>query len=441
MLDHSSVSYNLTQNVHRITLYNTVASQHQHADMRPRLYLHVDMNCFYAQVEQQSYNLYGIPLIVGGWRKPDGTPRGIVATSSYEARQFGIKTGMSAFEAQKLCPYIVFMQVHYEKYQAISRDINRALNRFSPDVEAYSMDEYFLDISFLLHKERSQIEQFGQAIKQTIYECSRLISSVGISYSKTYAKLASDLQKPDGLTLILNQHDTEEKIYPLNLNEVWGIGQKRSEKLKQDGLNTIEDAFNRGVGTFKRLFGDYFGKMLFETVTGKDRAKVMNYTNHVPKEITYMHTFSDWTTDIDRIHGELTKAVRQIAYRMRGYRKRARDYNGCIRFQDVVWKGVSFKFTTEGYTNLDEYIIEAAWEEALPLITRFLLEGHRIRGIGLSTIKLDHTNQIDLFFQEDDRLYNRYKAVDLINNTFGFNTILPAADTLDVKGKTHFLDR
>ena len=160
-----NTAYDLNRNVHRITLYNTIAADQQHRSMRPRLYLHLDMNCFYAQVEQVSYGLFGMPVIVGGWRKEDGTPRGIVATSSYEARKLGIKTAMSAFEATQICPYILFMQVHYEKYQAISRDIRAILERYAPDVEGYSMDEFFLDITFMLKRPRGETEAMAMRLK------------------------------------------------------------------------------------------------------------------------------------------------------------------------------------------------------------------------------------------------------------------------------------
>jgi DNA polymerase-4 len=434
-------SYDLNRNVHRITLYNTIAAEHQHKSMRRRLYLHMDMNCFYAQVEQLSYNLYGIPLIVGGWRKENGTARGIVATSSYEARAFGIKTGMSAFEAQQICPYIVFMQVHYEKYQAISREIDVILKKYSPDVEAYSMDEYFLDITFMLKRPKEEIIALGNRIKNEIYQKTGLVCSVGISFTKTYAKLASDLRKPNGLTAVLTGDDARTFIYPLSLNEVWGIGSRRYKKLKQAGIRTIEDAIHRGKGAFQNLFGDYFGKMLYETATGHDRAMVMSHIEHIPREVAYMHTFSDWTTSIDEVSGEITKAVRQLCYRMRGYGRRADKFTGYIRFQDETWKGVSFSFITPGYTNLNDYILGACLETALPLLKRFLGEGYRIRGIGLHTVEMDESNQLDLFFQEDDKLKRRYLAVDAINNRYGLNTIMPASQRYDVPGKTHFLDR
>lgn len=435
------MAYDLNRNVHRITLYNTVSAGQQHTDSRPRLYLHLDMNCFYAQVEQLSYDLYGIPIIVGGWRKENGTARGIVATSSYEARKLGIKTAMSAFEATQICPYIVFMQVHYEKYQAISKQIRAALDRFSPDVEGYSMDEFFLDVTHWRKFTPMEIGRLADEVKNVVHRETGLISSVGVSFSKTYAKLASDLRKPNGRVLVLTEADARELLHPLQLKEVWGVGSRRFAKLQARGLSTIADAVRQGPGAFIDLFGAYFGKMLFETVAGQDRAKVVDPAEHVPKEISYMHTFSDWTDDPVGVEGEINKAVSQLCYRMRGYDRKAIKYAGYIRFQDIGWKGVSFVFNTPGHTNLDDYVLEGCLREAMPLVRRFLGEGMRIRGIGLHTIELTTGRQIDLFFREDEKLAGLYQAIDGINNRFGIDTIIRAAEEHDVRGKTHFFER
>ncbi len=442
MIDPALQKYDLTRNVHNMTLYNTIAADQQHISSKPRLYLHLDLNCYYAQVEQLSYNLYGIPLIVGGWRKQDGTPRGIVATSSYEARKFGVKTGMSALEAQQLCPFIVFMQVHYEKYRCISKELKKILDNYAPDVEGYSMDEYFLDLTFLKHKSSEDLRKYGEQVKNEIYNKTGLVCSVGISFSKTYAKLASDIRKPNGLTIVRTADDMAEYIYPLELSEVWGIGRRRFEKLSGAGIVTIGDAFKYGRGSFQKLFGNYFGKMLYETTTGRDRARVLvEEKEHIPNEITYMHTFSDWTKDPDRVEGEIVKAVRQMCYRMRGYDRKARMFSIYIRFQDSTWQGINARFTTPGYTNLDEYVLEACLRESMPLVHRYLAQGYAIRGVGLHTIEMTDSRQLELFFTESGQLRHLHHAVDAINNHFGIHTVQRAGGTLHVDGKTHFLDR
>ncbi|MBN2069031.1 MAG: DNA polymerase IV [Opitutales bacterium] len=436
------MGYNVTENVHRICLYNTVAARHQHAGrQQKRLYLHIDLNCFYAQVEQQSYDLFGVPVIVGGWRKENGTPRGIVATSSYEARAYGVKTGMSHYEASKLCPYLVPFQVHWNKYQAISRQLRRILRRYSPSVETYSSDESFLSLDHLKEAGRETLLQLGSALKNDIYGEVQLLASVGIAESKTYAKLASDLKKPDGLVVVRDEEDARRLLHPLPVGEVWGVGRKRREHLKEAGIQTIADAVREGPGIFRNLFGTFFGQMLWETVTGKDCAMVLEEPEHIPQDVSYMHTFSSWVSDPEQVRGELIKAVRQLCYRMRGYDRRAESFRGYIRFQDVTWQGSKFKFQTPGPTNLDDYVCAPCLEAAMPLVIRFLGEGHRIRGIGMSTQELTDSQQLELFFRESEKQIHLYQAIDQLCNSHGLEILKPAGILNAAPGKTHFLDR
>lgn len=433
--------YDVEKDVHRITLYSTVAREHQHSSRRKRLYLHLDMNCFYAQVEQKAYNLYGFPLAMGGWRKPDGTPRGIVATASYEARQLGIRTAMSAFEATQICPYLIFMQIDYDRYSEISRELKSILDGFAPDVEKYSMDEYFMDITFLLGKSRNEIGAFALRLKKRIYNLLGLVCSVGIATSKTYSKLASGLQKPDGCTLLLSSDDIAGRLFHLPLDEVWGIGSRRYRKLRKYGLNTIADAFHRGPGPFRKLFGPMQGQLFYEIVTGRDRARILHNENHVPDEVSYMHTFSDWSTDLQQIQGEVVKAIRNVCYRLRGYNRKARKWGVHIRYQDSEWNGINIAFVTDGYTNLDDYIVEQGLPGVMRRVRKALSDGYRIRGIGFYTIEMIHSDQLELFFQEKEELRLLYRASDLINNTYGIGTVQKAAAAFGVPGKTHFTER
>ena len=434
-------SYDLEQDVHRITLYSTVAKEHQHISRKKRLYLHLDMNCFYAQVEQQAYNLYGLPVAMGGWRKPNGVARGIVATASYEARALGIKTAMSAFEASQICPYLVFLQIDYDKYKAISRRLKTILENFAPDVEKYSMDEYFMDITFLLKKSRSQLEAFARELKQEIYNRLGLACSVGIATSKTYSKLASDLTKPAGLSLILTPDDAAQYIYPLPVDEVWGIGRRRYEHLKKYGIYTSADAVKQGKVPFQKLFGDMQGQLFWETVTGRDKAKVLTEEVHIPDEVSYMHTFSDWTENLVEVKGEIVKAVRKVCYRMRGYRRKARKWGCHIRYQEAHWEGQSFTFNTHGFTNLDDYVLDACLPGAMRIVKSALKKGIKIRGIGLHTIEMQQTEQIELFFREEEQVRHLYRAADCLNNCYGPDTVAKAAIHESVKGNTHFVNR
>lgn len=434
-------SYETEQDVHRITLYSSVARGHQHVSLRPRLYLHIDMNCFYAQVEQRAYNLYGLPVAMGGWRKPDGTPRGIVATASYEARQLGIKTAMSAFEAYQICPYIIFMQIDYEKYKGISAQFNAILDTFSPDVEKYSMDEYFIDITFMKRHSRKTINDFVVRLKGKIYDELGLVCSVGVAQSKTYAKLASGLYKPNGQVLLLHEEEARKELDSLPIDKIWGIGKRRFQRLQRYHILTISDARKRGPRPFERIFGTLQGRLFYEMITGQDRAKILDHSRHIPKEVSYMHTFSDQTKEIGQVKAELIRAIQKICYRMRGYRRKARHFACYLRFQSAEWEGVSFRFHTPGYTHLDEYVMGACLPPAMKLLHKAQKEGHTFRGVGLHTIEMLPGDQLEIFFQEDERLRRLYQSIDTLNNSYGKDTVVKGACRETVPGKTHFKNR
>ncbi|MFH5883662.1 hypothetical protein ACG2F4_05075 [Halalkalibaculum sp. DA3122] len=436
-------SYDVDEGVHKITDYSCVNRDMQHKSIKERLYLHLDLNCYYAQVEQLCFNLYGMPIYIGGWYKPNGIPRGIVATSSYEARAFGVKTGMSAYEAEKICPYLVGLQANYEKYKAISNDIKDVLDNFAMDVEKYSMDEYFLDINFKKDESRKEIHYYCKELRDLIKDEIGLVCSIGVSTSKTYSKLASDLQKPDGITLVLTENDVEDKLYPLALDEVWGIGSRRYKKLVGKGLKTIGEAIQRGYHIFQSIFGEYMGKMMWEMVAGKDRAKVLTGEDlsPPPEQLNYMHTFSNWTKNADRVQGEIMKGITQLGYRMRGYGLKADKYYCYLRVQDQSWSGIQFRFNTEGKTNLDDYIYFECLKKAKPYMRRLLKNGFAMRGIGIGALSFEHTDQLELFFDEDDKVRDFYLIQDAINNKYGKGTIQKASVKYGVMGKTHFLER
>ncbi|MFO7844932.1 MAG: hypothetical protein R6V27_00110 [Balneolaceae bacterium] len=437
--------YQPEQDVHRITLYNTVYPEHQHRSRKDRLYLHFDFACFYAQIEQLRKNMYGLPLIVGGWRKTNGQVKGIVATASYEAREFGIKTGMSAFEAYQLCPHVCMLQVDYDSYTAISKQVHFIFKEFAPVIERYSMDEYFMEIDFLEQKSRQEINAFAVRLQERIYQATRLVGSVGIARSKTYAKLASSLNKPKGRTLILTDQDERTDIWPLELDEIWGVGRRRYEHILAEGYKTIGDVAERGnIHTFIRLFGANFGRMLFQTITGKDQGRVMEEISegYKPKQgVSYGHTFSEGSTDADRIKGEFAIAVQQVCYRMRAYGIRADSYSGMFGYNEPDKPGVGFRFMTPAHTNIDDYVYQACMERIEPAIRKTCEHGVEIRNLVLGTHQIDQTNQINLFFQDTEEKKARIRAMDEIRNRFGKAYITRASALHRVEGNTHFLER
>lgn len=437
-------SYQAEQDVHRITLYNTVYPEHQHRHRKNRLYLHFDFACFYAQVEQLRKNMYGVPLIIGGWRKENGTVKGIVATSSYEARSMGIKTGMSAYEAYKRCPYICMLQVDYASYTAISTQVHHIMNRYSHQIERYSMDEYFMDASFLLAKEELQIQTFAQQLQRDIVETTGLYGSIGIARSKTYAKLASGLNKPKGISLVLSNEDERMYIHPLPLKEVWGVGRRRYEHLLAEGYQRIRDVVKHNEpNTFIRLFGPHFGRMLFETITGQDQGRILeeNYEYSPKWGVSYGHTFSEGSTDPEAIKGELAIGIEMICYRMRAYSIRSSSFGGHIGFDKNNYPNIGFRFVTPSFTYITKYVYDECMKELAELIESFCHRKIAIRNLTISTQNMDKTSQMNLFFRDEAKHIQRYQAIDRINNRYGKGTVQTARSLYRVQGNTHFLER
>jgi DNA polymerase-4 len=352
---------------------------------------------------------------------------------------------MSAYEAWQLCPHVCMMQVDYDSYKAISEQVHFIFKEFAPVVERYSMDEYFMEVDFLLDKSREEIDDFARRLQQRIYEATNLVGAAGIARAKTYAKLCSSLDKPKGRTLILTDDDERTRIWPLELNEVWGVGRKRHEHILAEGYKTIGDVVQRGnQQTFIRLFGANFGKMLYQTITGKDQGRVMEEISedYKPKQgVSYGHTFSEGSTDLDRIKGEYAIAVQQICYRMRAYGIRANSFSGMFGFNEPDKPGVGFRFVTEGHTNIDDYVYQALMDKVEPALRKACEHNIEIRNLRLGTKEIDKTDQLNVFFQDDEDKAARTKAMDEIKNRFGQKYISKAITLTRVKGNTHFLER
>jgi DNA polymerase-4 len=337
------------------------------------------------------------------------------------------------------------LQVDYDAYTAISKQVPFIFKEFAPIVERYSMDEYFMEVDFLLGKSRSSIDHFARRLQDRIYQATKLVGSVGVARSKTYAKLSSSLDKPKGRTLILSDEDERAEIWPLDLDEVWGVGRRRYEHILAEGYKTIGDVAERGnEKTFIRLFGANFGKMLYQTITGKDQGRVMEELSedYTPKEGPgYGHTFSEGSLDVERVKGEFAIAIARVCYRMRAYGMRANSFSGMFGFNKQDLSGVGFRFVTEAYTNIDDYIYQACMDKIEPAIVKACTHGIEIRNIALHPHDTDKTQQLNAFFQDEEEKVAQVKAMDEIKNRFGQKYITMANTLYRVEGNTHFLER
>lgn len=262
------------------------------------------MDAFFAAVEQKrNPQLVGKPVVVGG----DGDPkkRGVVSTASYEARKFGIHSGMPLRTAYRLCPDAVFLPVDYEEYLRVSKVIKDILRDISPIMEDVGIDEAYLDIS---HIEGSP-EEIAEQIKRRIKEETGLTCSIGIAPNKLLAKIASDIQKPDGLT-ILTERDITTRIWPLAVRKLLGVGPKTEAYLKKIGIETIGQLASLPIDTLVRHFGRAFGNYLYLASRGIDESPLIIHwePKSTSREITFQKDTDNWQF-MAKTLAELTKEV------------------------------------------------------------------------------------------------------------------------------------
>jgi DNA polymerase-4 len=310
------------------------------------------MDAFFAAVEQMRYpELKGKPLVIGG--DGDPTHRGVVSTASYEARKFGIHSAMPLRTAHRLCPEAVFLSVDYEEYSKVSDQIKNILKEFSPIMEDAGIDEAFLDISDV---DRPS-EEIAKEIKRKIKETTGLTCSIGIGPNKLLAKIASDMQKPDGLTVI-TEEDIRARIWPLPARKLWGVGPKTEAYLKGMGIHTIGDLASWKRDQLIGHFGTSHGEYLYESSRGIDESPVI--THWEPKSSSRETTFQRDTSDWEEIAGTLTELTKVVVKDITERRYRGKTVTIKVRFSD--FKTHTRGKTLPGFTDSEEDIRRTAFE-------------------------------------------------------------------------------
>jgi DNA polymerase IV len=269
-----------------------------------RRILHIDMDAFFAAVEEKRRpELKGRPVVIGG----DGDPsrRGVASTANYEARRYGIHSAMPLRTAYKLCPHAVFLPVDFDAYIAASRKFKAVLAGTSPVMESGGIDEAYLDISDIW----GSSESIAQKIKKGIMMQTGLTCSIGIAPNKLLAKIASDMQKPDGLT-ILTEDDVRDKIWPLPIRKLYGVGPKTEMRLKDLKIETIGQLSDIPSDRLIKEFGNSYGGYLHEASRGIDHSPLITHWDpkSISRETTFQHDVNDWQT-IARTLAALTKEV------------------------------------------------------------------------------------------------------------------------------------
>lgn len=274
-----------------------------------RAILHVDMDAFYASVEVlDDPTLRGKPVMVGG--TPEG--RGVVAAASYEARAFGVHSAMSAARAIKLCPDGIFLRGRMDRYAEISRAVFKIFRDFTPLVEPLSIDEAFLDVSGCGRLFGSP-ENIGHLIKQRIADEVGLVASVGLATNKFLAKLASDLEKPDGF-VVIRPGEERELLAGLSVGKLWGVGKVTEARLNENGIHKVRDLLAVPRSQLVQRFGDSMNHLL-ELAIGYDTRPVI--PSHGVKSIGNETTFSEDISDSRQLREILNQLSDKVARRLR----------------------------------------------------------------------------------------------------------------------------
>lgn len=374
-----------------------------------RWIMHVDMDAFFAAVEQRDHVEYrGKPVIVGGL-----SSRGVVATASYEARQFGVFSAMPMAKARQRCPQGIFVSGNHRLYEMVSAEIFQIFHEFSPLVEPLSIDEAFLDVSGM-EKITADLAEYARELKAQIKSEVGLVASVGIAPNKFLAKLASDLQKPDGL-VVIGYGEEKAALAHLPIRRIWGIGGKSAEKLNALGFKTVGDIAKADI----KLLVKYFGKAAYQFVAlanGQDERTVES--DRIVKSIGNEVTFDEDLTRLEAVEKNLLALAEKVAWRLRLSNFTAKTITIKIRLSS--FQTITRSQTLVEPTNFDEEI----YQVALALYRQANSRGG-IRLLGISGSNLSENEQASLF-QEDGRKKALYMAVDELKERFGEKIITKA---------------
>jgi DNA polymerase-4 len=383
-----------------------------------RKILHVDMDAFYASVEQRDDpTLRGKPLVVGG-----SNNRGVVAAASYEARKFGIRSAMPIREAYRRCPDLLRVRPQMAHYQAVSKQVFAIFREFTPVVEGLSLDEAFLDVTASQSLFGSEID-IAHAVKRRIRAQTSLNASVGVAPNKLVAKIASDLDKPDGLCVVTPEN-LRETLDPLPVRVIPGIGRETLSRLKRVGIETIRDLRLAPDRDLEPIFGKF-------TARTRDRAAGIDERPVVPvradKSISAEETFDMDLAEVPAMHRQLLRLSEKTASRLRAKALVAGTVQLKIRQADFT------TFTRQKTLRPPTAGTDQIYDTAKRLLADWLADnpGARIRLLGVGGSDLVTDAQPDLFATDTPNSNTPLdQAVDDIRDRFGSLSV-SRARTLD----------
>jgi DNA polymerase-4 len=376
-----------------------------------RAILHVDMDAFFASVEVlDDPSLRGKPVLVGG-----NGPRGVVAAASYEARKFGCHSAQPMSVARRLCPQAIVVKGHYHRYRELSDAVFAIFERFTPLIQPLSIDEAFLDVTGSLRL-LGPAPDIARNIKNAIKSETGLTASVGVAPNKFLAKLASDLEKPDGL-VVINPQDIDRVLPPLDIGKIWGIGPKTAAKLARLNIKTIGDLRKMSLEWLTERFGidaEHYRRLAL----GQDDRPVT--PDRQAKSIGQEETFGVNLDDRDELRSHLFAQAEQVGRRLRKAGLRAKSVWVKIRFGD--FKTISRQLTLDEASDVTVTLYEAA----RTLFDAWAKESFSpVRLIGMAAKNLSEgPDQLSLFPDPKTQKQKSMDSVmDQINQKLGKSTI------------------
>jgi len=370
------------------------------------------MDAFFASVEQRDNPAFkDKPVIVGADPK-GGRGRGVVAACSYEARKFGIHSALPISIAYKKCPDAVFLPPDMSRYAEASHKVFDILERFTPDIEPISVDEAFMDITGSWQLFGSPLE-VCKKIKCVIKEELDLTASVGMAPNKMTAKIASDIDKPDGLAVVTKE-GLLDFLHPLPVDKLWGVGQKTQESLKRMGINTVGDLAGYSASELERIFGKN-GQHVWELSNGIDPRGVE--PSGCIKSISNEHTFEVDTSCRKEVLDALMYLSEKVSRRLREDDTKGRTIT--LKIRSSAFKTYTRAITTDSYTNF----VEDIYGGVLKKLNEFDLEKMKVRllGVKVSNLSSNPASQ-DLFAgttEKENRKERIHKAIDRMIDKFG----------------------
>ncbi|MET3682404.1 DNA polymerase-4 [Alkalibacillus flavidus] len=381
-----------------------------------RVIFHVDMNSFYASVEMAYRpDLKGKPVAIAG--DPEKR-KGIVVTSNYEARSYGVKTTMPLWQAYDHCPQLIALKPNFPRYREASKQIFSVLESITPYVQPISIDEGYVDVTD--YKGDLTPLELAKWIQETLLSELDLPCSIGVAPNKFLAKMASDMQKPLGIT-VLRKREIEQKLWPLPIEEMYGVGRKTADKLKQIDIKTIGDLATKNVLTIKNLLG-VNGERLHMRANGHDNREVDPEAIHDFKSIGNSQTLPFDTTDMNDIQPMIKQLSRRVAERMHAKQVVAENVQLMIRYSDhkTITRSRQLRDFVEHETQLEQVALDlfhAHWNE------------DPIRLLGVTAQHLTHKEeagkQLDLFsYEEEAKKEPLYQAIEQIEDKYGKETFV-----------------